>query len=445
MRTRVESRPWREKDSAKMDEVQLSPDPAGEGEDATDGGTTDCAEVDVDKLRDLLCEVLDGMSADLGNLLQSGTLDSFSSELFAAKLISSAVNETPDFKKIMREFETSMKFMSHPELEEHCRGFLQALRKSGGSGGPTSKAAEKLEEEWSEVVLNELGIHFIKTSYQATEFSKSNSNDSNTHETDAATVADNENESGGRKSSWSSNAMTRDTSLTVPSIGHRIPYDDHHHRTDPYPSNIERPTHLPRDISLPIMPDSIAESREQESCSPTISDLVSAQRTQLEAGHAQTPKRLQEEMVNPTPTLRHSLPVGEEPDKLAKLEEEMSSLKNTVKTQDLKQDLILSQLTGVSAKLEVASSEGSKDTIFDRLETKMESISDALAQMRERNSIKKETMKREYKDVIERVISNRDRTILELKVVIVIAAVVLVMVLYCFYSSFISRVPSCGI
>ena len=148
------------------------------GEDSPDGGEPD-VQVEIQKLTSHLCEVLDSMYANLGNLLQSGTLESFASELFSVKIISEDVKNNPDFKKITGEFQSSMLFMKNVgELEDLCRGFLQALGKSGGSGGPTTKAAEKLEEEWSEVILRELGIHFIKSSYQA---STKNDTDGRTH------------------------------------------------------------------------------------------------------------------------------------------------------------------------------------------------------------------------------------------------------------------------
>ena len=116
----------------------------------------------------LLCGVLNSMSAHLNNLLQSAsTLDSFSSELLANKVISTNVESNPSFAEIMREFQSSMTSMSNTkELEELCRRFLQALGKSGGPDGPTSKAAANLGEEWSTVILNKMGIHFIKVSSQ---------------------------------------------------------------------------------------------------------------------------------------------------------------------------------------------------------------------------------------------------------------------------------------
>ena len=128
---------------------------------------------DTKKLRKLLCEELNSMSADLGNIFKtkSAVLESFSRELFAKQVISSDVNDNPSFESIRSEFESSMKFMdSTHEIERHCIVFLQALEQAGGTGGPTTKAAGKLEEQWTNVVLTELHISFIrKSSHETTD------------------------------------------------------------------------------------------------------------------------------------------------------------------------------------------------------------------------------------------------------------------------------------
>ena len=118
---------------------------------------------DPEKIATLLYDVLNSMSIHLDDLLQSaGTLDSFFSKLLANKVISTNFKSNPNFKAVMRDFKSSMASMSSiKKLEEHCRGFLQALNELGDPNNKTSKAAKKLEEEWSTVILNKMGIHFL--------------------------------------------------------------------------------------------------------------------------------------------------------------------------------------------------------------------------------------------------------------------------------------------
>lgn len=130
------------------------------------------AEVDTKKLRKLLCEELNGMSASLGNLFSTqSVLESFARELFASKIITSNVNNNPNFESIRLEFENTMVFIeSVSEMERHCIAFVQALESTGGEGGSTSRAADMLEDKWVKVAYAELDIVFIrKSSHETTD------------------------------------------------------------------------------------------------------------------------------------------------------------------------------------------------------------------------------------------------------------------------------------
>jgi hypothetical protein len=121
----------------------------------------------VKKLRRVLKTTVEKKQSDLRELLQS-SLNLFTEHMFSEGLVSKEVKNQPEFTKIMGEFTAHMQFIDDQyNLEGHCCKLLNVLDKLGS---PTERAAQMLEELWTENALKEANVKIqlrCKTPHQA--------------------------------------------------------------------------------------------------------------------------------------------------------------------------------------------------------------------------------------------------------------------------------------
>ena len=109
-------------------------------------------DVDLKKLRTILCKVLNSHFAHLNQQLKD-TLKEVAAEMFAKNLIPNAVNENPTYNGMINQFKAGMEWKkSVSELKKHCQFFLDSLSIQA------KDAAKTLASEWKEEVKKELGI-----------------------------------------------------------------------------------------------------------------------------------------------------------------------------------------------------------------------------------------------------------------------------------------------
>ena len=76
--------------------------------------------------------------------------------MYCHSLISESVNETPEFKEIMSEFQLGMDVIrNYQRLVKHCELFLQTLI---DQRGPPKEAAINIAEEWTDNIKRKLDI-----------------------------------------------------------------------------------------------------------------------------------------------------------------------------------------------------------------------------------------------------------------------------------------------
>ncbi|XP_019862766.1 PREDICTED: uncharacterized protein LOC109591480 [Amphimedon queenslandica] len=121
------------------------------------GGASISATVDVNKVKNVIDDVLVSHYADLTSLPIEAVPD-LANQLFALRLVNNAVKDNPSIKKCIDEFKASLKFMRKlPQVEEHCQKFLSSFIAVRGS---YANAAIALGEGWIEAIRNELRFDF---------------------------------------------------------------------------------------------------------------------------------------------------------------------------------------------------------------------------------------------------------------------------------------------
>ena len=84
------------------------------------------------------------------------SIGSISNQLLQVDIITSDVQRSPSYDKIIIEFVGGMKFKcTQRDLEERCKKFITALT---NVGGPVKDAAQTIKQKWIDTVKQELGI-----------------------------------------------------------------------------------------------------------------------------------------------------------------------------------------------------------------------------------------------------------------------------------------------
>ena len=84
------------------------------------------------------------------------SLKKIAADMYSHGLISESVNETPEFKEIMSEFQLGMDVIrNYQRLVKHCELFLQTLI---DQRGPPKEAAINIAEEWTDNIKRKLDI-----------------------------------------------------------------------------------------------------------------------------------------------------------------------------------------------------------------------------------------------------------------------------------------------
>ena len=91
--------------------------------------------------------------------LPKEAIPKLANELYAVRLINSAVRDNPSVEKFIDEFNASLNFMAEmSDVQEHCLKFLNSFLAVSGS---FTSAAKFLYQKWIKAIKTELGIDFI--------------------------------------------------------------------------------------------------------------------------------------------------------------------------------------------------------------------------------------------------------------------------------------------
>ena len=108
------------------------------------------------KVKKVINEAFHSRFADF-NSLPKKSLSGLANQLYAAKLVTNEVRETPSMDECIAEFKASLNFKKElPQIQEHCQKFLNSFIKVGGS---YAAAAIALHEDWVEAITG-LGLDF---------------------------------------------------------------------------------------------------------------------------------------------------------------------------------------------------------------------------------------------------------------------------------------------
>ena len=112
-------------------------------------------DTDINKLRRVICNVLAQHHTSLHELSRS-SLQLLANEMYVARLISSAVRQSPSFDNIIAKYKAELSFMTTlSEIVHHCVKFLSILTKIGG---PCVIASQAIQEEWIEDCKAKCGV-----------------------------------------------------------------------------------------------------------------------------------------------------------------------------------------------------------------------------------------------------------------------------------------------
>ena len=94
----------------------------------------------------------------LGGLLHRECLQKVAGEMYAAGLVSTSVNTSPDYNNLMKEFNIMLGLCRDLlQFQNHCQEFLTIL---SGQEGPLKAISEVIAKELDKEIMDQLRLNF---------------------------------------------------------------------------------------------------------------------------------------------------------------------------------------------------------------------------------------------------------------------------------------------
>ena len=112
---------------------------------------------DIEKACEVTKEILKKHFAKLGTLLHHELLQKVTQRMFAAGLVSQAVNNSPDYNNLMGEYFVVLELCNdHSKFMEYCRTFVRILC---DQGGPLKVISEVITGDWNKEIKEQLHVN----------------------------------------------------------------------------------------------------------------------------------------------------------------------------------------------------------------------------------------------------------------------------------------------